>query len=174
MITIVRHGQTRYNLEKITQGQADTPLNETGLKQAEEVAEKLKDMKFDIIYCSPLQRARQTAEAINKYHNLEIKFDDRLMERDAGRRTHHPYNELTDEEKKLWHTTPELWGAEKKIDFYNRCLSFYKEIEGSKQSILLVSHGGFYVNIKRYQTNNLDFTQYVPELDNCGYEILED
>ena len=48
MIYFIRHGQTNDNLIKIYTGQKDVPLNETGIKQAQDTAETLKDIKFDI------------------------------------------------------------------------------------------------------------------------------
>ena len=84
MIYFVRHGETDFNLYGISQGQLQTSLNSTGLKQAEKIAKKLKSIKFDLIFCSPLIRAKQTAEEINKYHKLRIKYDSRLMEVSKG------------------------------------------------------------------------------------------
>lgn len=46
------------------QGQTDIPLNETGLRQAKKVREELKDVAFDICCCSPLMRAKRTAEIV--------------------------------------------------------------------------------------------------------------
>ena len=50
MIYIVRHGQTNWNLEKRNQGGKDIELNEKGILQAKETAEKLKGKTFDIVY----------------------------------------------------------------------------------------------------------------------------
>jgi broad specificity phosphatase PhoE len=86
MIYFIRHGETKYNTVHRIQGQLDIPLNSTGLAQAELMAEKLKDVKIDKIYCSPLRRTKQTATIINKYHNLDIIYDDRLKEFYAGKR----------------------------------------------------------------------------------------
>lgn len=175
MFYFVRHGETEYNVEKRTQGQTDSKLTEKGVAQTKEVAEKLKNTKIDIIYCSPLSRTRITAEEINKYHNLPIIFDDRLMERNSGSRQGKFYKDLTEEEKKLWQTNPELWGAESRLGFYKRCKEFFKEIENSDKDILLVSHGGVWRNLMRYFDNeNLDFTKDLPyEIDNCGVDILD-
>ena len=62
-ILITRHGQTDWNLEHKVQGKADIDLNETGKKQAEETREKLWNEKIDLIICSPLKRAKQTADS---------------------------------------------------------------------------------------------------------------
>ena len=60
------------------------PLNERGKQQAHETKLNLKNINFDIIICSPLIRAKQTAEIINSDRNLTIIFDDRLRERNYG------------------------------------------------------------------------------------------
>ena len=65
MIYLVRHGQTDWNIEKKTQGHTDIPLNGTGKRQAEELAEKIADLKIDRIISSDLLRARETAEIMN-------------------------------------------------------------------------------------------------------------
>ena len=69
MILFVRHGQTDCNINGIIQGHLDAPLNQTGIEQAEKTAEELKNTSIDIIYSSPLIRAKKTAEIINKYHS---------------------------------------------------------------------------------------------------------
>lgn len=80
---IVRHGQTDWNIQHKAQGRTDIPLNETGIKQAKSLCDKIKDIKFDAVYVSPLKRARKTAE-IATDGKYEIAFDDRLMERSFG------------------------------------------------------------------------------------------
>jgi broad specificity phosphatase PhoE len=83
MIYIVRHGQTNWNLEHRIQGGTDIELNETGILQAQEIANLLKDKKFDMIFTSPLKRAYKTAEIICN-GNSEIIVDDRIRERGNG------------------------------------------------------------------------------------------
>ena len=80
----VRHGQTDWNVRGKLQGKSDIALNETGRLQAVETREKLKQVAMDAIYCSPLMRARETAEIINVLWELPIQCDDRLMERSFG------------------------------------------------------------------------------------------
>lgn len=59
-IYLVRHGESIANLGKILQGQLDSPLSPSGKEQASSLRGKLP--KFDKVYCSPLQRAKGTAE----------------------------------------------------------------------------------------------------------------
>ena len=74
-IYLVRHGETSWNIGRKVQGQTDIPLNETGVRQAEKVREELKDEVFDVCYCSPLMRARRTAE-IATDGRFEIVIDE--------------------------------------------------------------------------------------------------
>ena len=83
-ILLTRHGQTEWNVLRKVQGKVDIELNTTGIKQAEETAVKLKNTDIDIIISSPLKRAKQTADILNKEKNLPIIIDDRISERDFG------------------------------------------------------------------------------------------
>lgn len=62
-IYLVRHGQTHWNLEKRLQGATDNVLNETGRRQAAELAHRLAGVSFTHIYSSGLRRAQETAVA---------------------------------------------------------------------------------------------------------------
>jgi probable phosphoglycerate mutase len=84
MITIVRHGETEWNVAMRLQGKQDSPLTETGLLQAEKVAAALKSRTFDALVSSDLGRAIKTAETINKYHQLEIIRKAEFRERNFG------------------------------------------------------------------------------------------
>jgi broad specificity phosphatase PhoE len=84
-VILVRHGETSWNKARRMQGGgSDTPLNETGNKQKELIALRLKAEDIQAIYCSPLQRAKETANAIARYHNLEIMVEPALREIDIG------------------------------------------------------------------------------------------
>ncbi len=81
---IIRHGRTDWNDKHILQGKTDIPLNETGIKMAEDAAVRYKDIHFDICFCSPLQRARKTADILLAGRDIPIIYDDRLREMNFG------------------------------------------------------------------------------------------
>ena len=81
---ISRHGQTPWNVEDLVCGRADVPLTEVGLQQAKLLAESALDKNIDVILCSPLLRARQTAQAVSDAIGVPIQIDDRLVEFDFG------------------------------------------------------------------------------------------
>lgn len=93
-IFFIRHGKTKYNEEGRVMGRIDAPLSETGEYEAKQIAEKIKNEKFDVIFCSPLERAKQTAREVNKYQKCPLYFDKRLTERDCGKLSGVTYDEL--------------------------------------------------------------------------------
>ncbi|XP_043092122.1 fructose-2,6-bisphosphatase TIGAR B isoform X1 [Puntigrus tetrazona] len=88
-LTIVRHGETQYNRDKLLQGQGiDTLLSDTGHQQAAAAGQYLRDLHFTNVFVSNLQRAVQTAEIIlgNNLHSsaAEMTLDPLLRERGFG------------------------------------------------------------------------------------------
>jgi len=77
---IIRHGKTDWNEIHKLQGRTDVPLNESGIKMAEEASERYKDVHFDICFSSPLIRAAETARIVLKGRDIPIIYDDRLKE----------------------------------------------------------------------------------------------
>jgi len=85
-ITFLRHGESVGNAEERFQGQADFPLTENGLAQAQALAERwlAEGVTFDLAISSPLARARQTAEIITGALRIPIEFDPNWMEINNG------------------------------------------------------------------------------------------
>ncbi len=69
---ITRHGETLWNTEGRMQGWNDSPLTDLGIKQAEWLRERIKDLKIDVIYSSPSGRAYNTAEIIKGNRELQV------------------------------------------------------------------------------------------------------
>jgi probable phosphoglycerate mutase len=83
---LVRHGQTAWNAVERFRGHEDLPLNETGLTQAERTAERIgRQWSPAAVYCSPLSRARATAEAIARRCQLSAEVHLGLVDIDYGR-----------------------------------------------------------------------------------------
>jgi broad specificity phosphatase PhoE len=84
-LLLARHGQTDDNLEPIrAQGFTDTPLNETGRRQAHELAERVAGLDVASLWCSDLSRASETARIVGARIGLEPRPDRRLREGDRG------------------------------------------------------------------------------------------
>ncbi len=83
-IILARHGETEWNAAEVFRGRIDIELNESGMKQAELVAEYLSRIKIDAIYSSPLKRALKTAEMIARYHKLGVEIAPGLIDFDYG------------------------------------------------------------------------------------------
>ena len=71
-IILVRHGQTPWNLDKIFRGSRDIPLNDQGREEARLAGEWLRGETIHAAYTSPLSRARDTAQAIARHHQLPV------------------------------------------------------------------------------------------------------
>ena len=84
MLYIMRHGKTDWNIQHKLQGRTDIPLNEEGRQMAKQEREDYLNIPIDICYCSPLIRARETAELVLQGRNIPILYDDRLIEMGFG------------------------------------------------------------------------------------------
>jgi broad specificity phosphatase PhoE len=84
LLYLIRHGETDWNLERRCQGFSDSPLNETGLRQAEATARHLSDEKIDAVYSSSLRRAHEMARMIAEHHKVSVQTSDALRELNQG------------------------------------------------------------------------------------------
>jgi probable phosphoglycerate mutase len=83
-IFLMRHVDTANTQEDRYTGMTDMPLSEEGQTHASELATRLANFKLDAVYASPLQRARNTAQAIAQTHTLPVITIDGLREIDHG------------------------------------------------------------------------------------------
>ncbi|MBO6158564.1 MAG: histidine phosphatase family protein [Firmicutes bacterium] len=157
MLYIMRHGRTDWNDSKKLQGQTDIPLNEEGRKMAREAAAEYQHVHFDICYCSPLIRARETAEILLKDRDVPIVLDDRLKEMNFGiyegiensfSIPDCPINVF------FWHPeqyTKPVEGAESMEQLFARTGEFLNELVYPKledgKDILIVGHGAMNCSI---------------------------
>lgn len=175
----VRHGQTNWNLEHRIQGTFDIELNDTGIKQAEEMRDKLSDRTFAAIFTSPLKRAAQTAEIIAEAHvDTPLIESQELAERNFGR-FEGEHNSPEGDYYGVWdhNRDTDTEGGESLKDLENRVYPFFDKIrqEYEGQDILLVAHGGIGLIVRQYykgrpQSGNL---LDLPPVANGNVEILE-
>ena len=159
MLYVVRHGETEWNAINKVLGRTDIPLNSTGIKQAREMARSFKDLKADVFLCSPLLRARQTADAISEETGIPYRIDDRLIEQDFGEfegvcRLNEDYQNA---KREFFVRYP---GGESFFDLAARVYSLIKEL-GDTDAIL-VTHGGICRIIRSYfeDMENEEFMQF--------------
>jgi len=147
----VRHGQTDWNLEHKIQGSIDIELNESGRKQAIEMQEKLKNTHFDAIFCSPLVRAKETAEIISQPHkDTPLIVADELRERNFGE---YEGKHTNDNYYGLWqYDNQDTPKGETPKELEARIYPFLDRVrtEFKDKDILLVAHGGIGLIIESY------------------------
>ncbi len=153
-LLLVRHGQTAWNAEQRYQGQTDTPLDDTGHRQAAAVGERLRHERIDVVYASDLERAHQTAAAIIAHHDLTIQPEIRLRELSFGVWEGLTRSEIAVQHAASWQAyrsdphnavIPNAEGMERGLV---RVAAALDEIvarhrkQPDVESVLLVSHGG--------------------------------
>lgn len=147
-ILLTRHGQTEWNLLKKVQGKADIELNDKGIQQAEITRDSLKEERIDLILCSPLKRAIQTAEIINQGRNIRMIIDERdFGEFEGMSNTNFDFNAFWSYKQNLKYDK-----AENIKDFFRRVYNFLDNIknEYAGKRILIVAHGGISIPVKCY------------------------
>jgi broad specificity phosphatase PhoE len=97
-VYLARHGETAYNAEGRYQGLGTVPLNELGRRQARALAELASTQRFRELWCSPLVRARETADIVATRLSLEPIEDARLVETDTGDWTNRSFSSVRAED----------------------------------------------------------------------------
>lgn len=152
-IYLIRHGETDYNKNKMIQGQCDIELNEYGRELARATAEGLKDVPFDVVYTSPLSRARETAQIVTGGRNVVWIEEPRIQEicfgeyegKHCGRKNF----DVPDKDflnfffdTAHYHTPP---GGESFEDIIKRTGDFLAELTGKREyaekTVLVSTHG---------------------------------
>lgn len=151
-ILAIRHGETAWNVDTRLQGHLDIPLNEMGLRQAENLARALSEREVvDAIYASDLSRAHATAQAIAHAMGHTVSTHIGLRERHFGVFQGRTFDEVEAElPEQAWHwrkRTPD-WappeGGESLLALRERIVNTVDELAArhAGQQIVLVAHGG--------------------------------
>lgn len=160
-IIIVRHGQTKHNADGIYFGKLNPELNEVGLAQAKEAREKILNINYDNIYASPLYRAYQTAQIVN-YAEKEIICDKRIEEIDFGILEGLTFSEIQEQYPHVYKNMEENWldynyeSGESPQEMYNRTVEFLKDLDYSKDNLIVSHWGPINCILSYFLANNMD------------------
>lgn len=156
---LFRHGETDWNLERRIQGSTDTPLNETGVKQAESLVPLFEKIQPEVIFSSDLKRAFLTGEIIASKLGIPIYKDRRLREAFFGEAEGKTLDEIkTLYSDDLWEKfkmfTPEYEhirfpGGESRGESVKRMRSVIEElvVQNNYRKIGIATHGGVVRNL---------------------------
>ncbi|NKB55313.1 MAG: histidine phosphatase family protein [Alphaproteobacteria bacterium] len=150
----LRHGETDWNRSGCSQGRSDISLNETGRAQARTAAEPLASCGIATICCSPLRRARETAEIVNRRLGVSIVKIDDLIECNWGVGE----GQVQGAWYHTWRDGGYLEGAEPYADFIERALGGINEALQHPGPVLIVGHGGVYRAIKTHARLDMGFS----------------
>lgn len=141
-VYLVRHGQVSHNVTK-QYNVGDEDLTKVGVEQAEELREKIKNIKFDKVFSSPLTRAKHTAEIIVANNKYKIIIDDRIKERSCGDLSGKLLGETNREEYWNYYTTIQQGTSENIREFFKRVYNFLDDLKTKEyRSVLVVAHSG--------------------------------
>lgn len=170
-IGFVRHGVTAWNKEGRAQGSSDIPLDDEGIAMAQHVAKRFAEEQWDVIYTSPLIRAKKTAEIIaERKSGVTLLEDNRLREFGGG------LIEGTTEVERLEKWGPS-WremelGVEPDAEIISRGMAFVEDMKTAYagKRVLVVSHGGFIKRLIGALVPNEDLGEKV---DNTSLTVVE-
>jgi broad specificity phosphatase PhoE len=149
-VLLARHGQTNDNLEPIrVQGFTNTPLNDTGRRQAAELGDRLVDVGIRSLYASDLSRAAETAEIVGARIGLTPTLDARLREANRGEWEGYRFIDVEQADPEgyaAWRLAGESFrfpGGESLRDQLDRVLACLVDVHADAElPALVVCHGG--------------------------------
>jgi broad specificity phosphatase PhoE len=149
-VLLARHGETDDNRQPLRfQGWRDTPLNDTGRRQAAELAERVAGLGVRALWSSDLIRARETAEIVGAGLGLEVRLDARLREANRGLWEGRLFDDVAREEPErfaAWMQAGDQWrfpGGESLQEQQDRVAACVEEVRATGElPALVVCHGG--------------------------------
>jgi len=146
-VYLARHGRTAYNHVGRFQGHLPVPLDATGREQAAELAERAAAYEFSALWCSPLLRARETADIVARRIGLQPREDARLQETDAGDWTDRTFADVRAEAEQRFDAFASadpgfaFPGGESFAEQDERVAAALADIEAGALPALVVCHG---------------------------------
>jgi probable phosphoglycerate mutase len=158
---ITRHGETEWNIQRRMQGWKNSNLTERGIRNAIALGEALEDVEFKRVYCSPLDRTRQTTELILNGRDIEVVYEENLREIHLGEvegKNQQEANEIYPGFSSHFWENPHLYKPKSGEDFYQVKERVIKSIdkiiaENPSGNVLIVTHGVVLKTIHSYFKN---------------------
>jgi len=182
VLYIVRHAEAEGNINRLFHGWTDSEITPKGHKQAEKIAQRLKDVHIDVIYSSSLKRALQTAEYIAKVKNLPIIRTDKLKEINGGDWEGECWEDLAEkwpECYNTWEYKPhehKMPNGESMVEFQKRIIDelMYIIRNNEGKNICIVTHGTAIKAVMcHFRSCPLEEMPYIPWVDNTALSIVE-
>ena len=168
----IRHGQTNYNIQSLCNDDptVDVHLTELGRQQAQQVAEKLKDVPIERIIVSELPRTHQTAAIINQYHHVKIDVHSDINDIRSGFEGQPVSKYFTAIAHDMLNAKAN--DGESFMDYRQRVMKFISWLKQQNESIILVvAHEETLRVFKGYFHHIQDENLRQVRFDNC--DILE-
>jgi probable phosphoglycerate mutase len=179
-LILVRHGETPASVDRRFAGSTDVELTEHGREQAADLARRLRPIRIDALYASPLLRCRQTAHAIAGTTGLEIREAPEMIECHFGR-----WEGLTTQE--VMARDPAGFGAWigddgqcppegeswKQVD--ERVWAWWERVSRryADRTVVAVTHGGPILTILRHVLQTPYVGMFILEIDPCSVTLLQ-
>ena len=148
---IIRHGETVFNRKGRIQGWCDSPLTDLGVSQAKQLGKELKNIPFDVCFCSTSERAIDTANYILEGRNIKIISSKKLKEQSFGDfEAEKSVNIFKD--GVIFPDGYRFCGGENHSDVIERVMNELKKIASEYQNanVLVVCHGSAIKHIVNY------------------------
>jgi broad specificity phosphatase PhoE len=179
---LIRHGKSEGNAAGIFQGRKDYPLSDIGREQAAAVGRTPASCQDAVVFCSPLSRARETAEIAARIGGLRPPaVRDELIELDTGSFTGRSWNEIREPNGLEWVSfRSRSWegvaGAEREAALYARAIAAWAvmrdaALETGASCVVAVTHGGFLQWLIRATFGCRTWFPLVPIENCCVYRL---
>jgi broad specificity phosphatase PhoE len=162
VILLARHGETTFNAERRFQGHSpEAVLTERGREQARELAELAAGEGLAALYCSPLARARETADIVAQRIGLEPVPDARFAETETGDWTDKLYDEIAPDQLEAWRHAGDGWrypGGESLNEQQERVIAGLVDVtqRGALPALVVCHRGTIRVALCHTQNRGLD------------------
>jgi alpha-ribazole phosphatase len=149
-LLLIRHGNTKLDNATRFWGTTDVELSDIGIRQAEQLRDRLATEKISAIYASKLSRAHVTAEIIASRHRRDITALAELNEINFGWLEGLTFEEISQRHPEVaevlskWAVRPKFPGGESLDELDARVQKFLQRLKTHKpeETILIVSHAG--------------------------------